>query len=126
MDCPWLAHRRFARCSTFGDRGQATCSEDGVATADSTHEIRQFFRPEFFNRIDRLVHFNAMGRDSIASIAQQELHALERREGLLRRGLRLRFTPAVVDFVASVGFSPRYGARPLQRAVEQHVPPRIV
>lgn len=96
-------------------------ASDGNAAEDSRHEIRQFFRPEFFNRIDRLVHFNALGRDSIASIARQELHAHERREGLLRRGLRLRFTPAVIDFVASVGFSPRYGARPLQRAVEQHV-----
>lgn len=91
------------------------------AAVDATHEIRQFFRPEFFNRIDRLVHFAPLGFESIAAIARQELKALERREGLLRRGLTLRFAPAVVDFVAAVGFSPRYGARPLQRAVEQHV-----
>ncbi|WP_374566546.1 AAA family ATPase [Ideonella sp.] len=91
------------------------------AAVDATQEIRQFFRPEFFNRIDRLVHFAPLGREAIASIARQELQALERREGLLRRGLTLRFAPSVVDFVATVGFSPRYGARPLQRAVEQHV-----
>jgi ATP-dependent Clp protease ATP-binding subunit ClpC len=88
---------------------------------DATHEIRQFFRPEFFNRIDRLVHFAALDRDAIAAIARKELQSLERREGLLRRGLSLRISPAVVDFVALAGFSPRYGARPLQRAVEQHV-----
>jgi ATP-dependent Clp protease ATP-binding subunit ClpC len=97
----------------------------GFANADSgddaTHEIRQFFRPEFFNRIDRLVHFAPLGRDAIAEIARKELQSLERREGLLRRGLSLRISPAVVDFVAVAGFSPRYGARPLQRAVEQHV-----
>jgi ATP-dependent Clp protease ATP-binding subunit ClpC len=100
-------------------------SSAGFASADgahdATHEIRQFFRPEFFNRIDRLVHFAPLGPEAIASIARLELKALERREGLLRRGLTLRFAPAVVDFVAAVGFSPRYGARPLQRAVEQHV-----
>jgi ATP-dependent Clp protease ATP-binding subunit ClpC len=97
----------------------------GFASADAgddaTHEIRQFFRPEFFNRIDRLVHFAALGREAIAAIARRELQAIEKREGLLRRGLVLRFAPAVVDFVAAVGFSPRYGARPLQRAVEHHV-----
>lgn len=88
---------------------------------DATHAIRQFFRPEFFNRIDRLVHFAPLGQDAIAAIARKELQALERREGLLRRGLSLRISPPVVDFVARAGFSPRYGARPLQRAVEQHV-----
>ncbi len=88
---------------------------------DATHEIRQFFRPEFFNRIDRLVHFAPLGREAIAAIARQELQAIEQREGLLRRGLTLRFTPSVVDFVAAAGFNPRYGARPLQRAVEHHV-----
>jgi len=97
----------------------------GFASADSaddaTHEIRQFFRPEFFNRIDRLVHFAPLGPEAIAAIARKELQSLERREGLLRRGLSLRIAPAVVDFVARAGFSPRYGARPLQRAVEQHV-----
>ncbi len=97
----------------------------GFATAesgdDATHAIRQFFRPEFFNRIDRLVHFAPLGRDAIAAIARKELQSVERREGLLRRGLSLRISPAVVDFVALAGFSPRYGARPLQRAVEQHV-----
>lgn len=91
------------------------------AADDVTHEIRQFFRPEFFNRIDRVVRFNALSREAIGSIARQELEAIEKREGLLRRGLRLRFSPEVIEFVAGVGFSPKYGARPLQRAVEQHV-----
>ncbi|MEK8030522.1 AAA family ATPase [Ideonella sp. DXS29W] len=88
---------------------------------DATHEIRQFFRPEFFNRIDRLVHFAPLGAESIASIAQHELQALAEREGLKRRRLALRFSPELVGFVARAGFSPRYGARPLQRAVEHHV-----
>ena len=97
---------------TEGERG------DG---SQVIHDIRQFFRPEFFNRIDRVVPFAPLGREAIRSIALQELQAIERREGLARRGIRLQFAPEVVDFVASVGFSPKYGARPLQRAVEQHV-----
>jgi ATP-dependent Clp protease ATP-binding subunit ClpC len=97
----------------FGDAG------DGAA--DVLHEIRRFFRPEFFNRIDRVVGFAPLSRAAIEGIARQELQAVERREGLLRRGIRLRFTPELVAFVVAAGFSPKYGARPLQRAVEQHV-----
>ena len=98
----------------------------GFAGADDDeahvlHEIRRFFRPEFFNRIDRVVGFAPLSREAVEAIARQELQAIERREGLLRRGLRLRFAPELVDFVVGAGFSPKYGARPLQRAVEQHV-----
>jgi ATP-dependent Clp protease ATP-binding subunit ClpC len=93
----------------------------GDGAADVLHEIRQFFRPEFFNRIDRVVGFAPLTRTAIEAIAVQELQAVERREGLLRRGVRLRYTPALMDFVVGAGFSPKYGARPLQRAVEQHV-----
>ena len=85
------------------------------------HDIRQFFRPEFFNRIDRVVPFAPLSREAIEAIALQELKAVERREGLARRGIRLEFSPEVIGFITSAGFSPRYGARPLQRAVEQHV-----
>ena len=85
------------------------------------HDIRQFFRPEFFNRIDRVVPFAPLSREAIESIAAEELRAVEKREGLVRRGIRLRVAPEVLAFVASVGFSPKYGARPLQRAIEQHV-----
>lgn len=85
------------------------------------HAIRQFFRPEFFNRIDRVVPFAPLARAAIEAIAVQELQAIAQREGLARRGVRLAFTPALVTFVADKGFSPLYGARPLQRAVEQWV-----
>jgi ATP-dependent Clp protease ATP-binding subunit ClpC len=89
---------------------------------DSTiHDIRQFFRPEFFNRIDRVVPFAPLTRTAIEAIAVQELQAIAQREGLVRRGVRLAFSPALVAFVADKGFSPAYGARPLQRAVEQLV-----
>lgn len=97
----------------------------GFTAADGgdsvVHDIRRFFRPEFFNRIDRVIPFAPLSREAIEAIAVQELQAIERREGLVRRGIRLRFTPALVAHVAAAGFSPKYGARPLQRAVEQHV-----
>ena len=65
--------------------------------------------------------FAPLSRTAIEAIAVQELQAIAQREGLARRGVRLNFSPEVVAFVADKGFSPKYGARPLQRAVEQHV-----
>ncbi|WKB52332.1 AAA family ATPase [Eleftheria terrae] len=94
---------------------------DDDGAAGTLQGIRQFFRPEFFNRIDRVVPFAPLSRAAIEAIAQQELEAVGDREGLRRRGIRLRFSPELVAFVAAVGFSPRYGARPLQRVVEQRV-----
>lgn len=95
---------------------------DDARGGDSVvHDIRQFFRPEFFNRIDRVVPFAPLARGAIEAIAVRELQAIAQREGLLRRGVRLAFSPELVAFVADKGFSPAYGARPLQRAVEQLV-----
>ncbi len=108
--------------TNLGVRHGASLGFAEAGAGDSViHDIRQFFRPEFFNRIDRVVPFAPLSREAIESIARLELQAIERREGLLRRGIHLRFSPEVMGFIAGVGFSPKYGARPLQRAVEQHV-----
>ena len=95
----------------------------GFSQADDhpEHAIRAHFRPEFFNRIDRVVVFDPLNRETIAAIARRELASIGLREGLARRGILLEFTSALVDYIAAVGFSPKYGARPLQRAVERHV-----
>lgn len=85
------------------------------------HDIRQFFRPEFFNRIDRVIPFAPLTAETIRRIAHKELQSIAQREGLLRRGVTITFTPQLLDHISAIGFSPRFGARPLQRAIEQHV-----
>jgi ATP-dependent Clp protease ATP-binding subunit ClpC len=108
--------------TNLGVRHGASLGFGETAGGDNVvHDIRQFFRPEFFNRIDRVVPFAPLSRTAIEAIAVQELEAIAQREGLVRRGVRLKFAPEVIAFVADRGFSPKYGARPLQRAVEQHV-----
>ncbi|MEO0779896.1 MAG: ATP-dependent Clp protease ATP-binding subunit, partial [Bacteroidota bacterium] len=83
--------------------------------------INQFFRPEFVNRIDGIVLFNPLSAEHIEAITRKELEELKRREGFVKRGLQLRFTSALVDHLARVGFDAKYGARPLQRAIEQQL-----
>lgn len=84
-------------------------------------EVMGFFRPEFFNRIDAVVTFDPLEHDSILRIAEKELSEIPQREGLKAYRIKLNWTPALVEHVAQAGFDPRYGARPLQRTIEQDV-----
>lgn len=84
-------------------------------------EVERFFRPELFNRIDRVVSFGPLSQEVVRRIAAKELRELEQREGLQRHGLRLAWSEAVIDLLVAEGFDPRYGARPLQRAIEEHL-----
>ena len=81
----------------------------------------QFFRPELVNRLDQLVAYRPLSRDHIRQIAARVLDQALAREGLLRRAVKVTYGPAVIDRLAELGFDARYGARPLKRAVEQHV-----
>ena len=82
-------------------------------------DIRRFFRPEFVNRIDQVLVFQPLGPDTVAAITRQELAEVAAREGVVQRGLKLRFTEALVAHLAQAGFDARYGARPLQREIER-------
>lgn len=86
-------------------------------------EVRNFFRPEFFNRIDDIVPFHALNHESCRRIVRDELSRLARREGLVARGLRLVPDEMLVDRLVRQGFDIRYGARPLQRQIESTVLP---
>jgi ATP-dependent Clp protease ATP-binding subunit ClpC len=81
----------------------------------------RFFRPEFFNRMDRVVTFRSLLPESVKAITKRELDAIARRDGLVRTGVRVEWSDALVDRLAGIGFDSRYGARPLQRAVEREV-----
>jgi ATP-dependent Clp protease ATP-binding subunit ClpB len=82
-------------------------------------EVRNHFRPEFINRIDEIVVFHALGADHIRSIGRIQLRRLEQR--LAERDLVLEVTDRAIDEIAKVGFDPVFGARPLKRAIQQHI-----
>jgi ATP-dependent Clp protease ATP-binding subunit ClpC len=81
----------------------------------------QFFRPELLNRIDHVVPFAALSDETVLTITRRTLEAALSREGLHRRRVKVRYDDAVVSTLARLGFDPRYGARPLKRAIEQWV-----
>lgn len=91
--------------------------------AATTHlpNVRNFFRPEFVNRLDQVVPFQPLDPDAVKQIALKELQALNERMGLRDKNLRLTFDDSLVEYVATEGFNAQYGARPVQRLIEQEV-----
>ena len=83
--------------------------------------VRKFFRPEFFNRIDKIVPFSSLDKKSIAQIAEMELQRIGQRDGVQSRKIKLEWDREVVDFLVQQGFSRKLGARPLQRAIERYI-----
>ena len=85
----------------------------------SAEQLRDHFRPEFLNRIDEIVVFDALDKEQLASIAELQLERLRAR--LAERKLSLELTDAAKEVLAEAGWDPTYGARPLKRALQRLV-----
>ncbi|TFZ82070.1 ATP-dependent chaperone ClpB [Candidatus Macondimonas diazotrophica] len=81
--------------------------------------VGQHFRPEFLNRIDEVVVFHPLGREHIRRIVDLQVEILRQR--LAAREIGLVLTDAALDWLGEVGYDPVYGARPLKRALQQHL-----
>jgi len=82
-------------------------------------ELKKKFAPEFLNRIDDVVMFNSLNKEDINKIINIELERLEER--VQKMEFELEITEAAVEYIASQGFDPEYGARPLKRAIQKYV-----
>jgi len=87
----------------------------------STNAIRKYFRPEFFNRFDDILSFQALSQDDVLAITRIELEKIHQRDRIKESGIKITFSDSLIEFIATTGFSPQYGARPIQRAIEKHV-----
>lgn len=92
-----------------------------TSTTSYDRAAQTFFRPEFYNRIDTVLSFRSLDRESVRRIVEKELTALMTREGLKKRDIKLSWTQKLVNHLARQGFSPRLGARPLQRTIESQL-----
>lgn len=107
--------------SNLGASNRASVGFGQENTSNYESAIGQFFRPEFVNRIDHVVTFNALEEEHILQITRLELEALNKREGFDKRGLKLLCSSKLEQHLATIGFDKRYGARPLQRALENEI-----
>lgn len=91
----------------------------GPDSEKTWRELSRFFRPEFLNRIDRIVNFRPLSLEVAERIARREIDLVLQRSGITRRHLALNLDPAALALMVREGYSPHFGARPLKRTVER-------
>ena len=105
--------------STMAKTAQAEEYERSVVEG----ALKKVFAPEFLNRIDDVVMFNALDKDNIKGIVEVELQKLlDRMKGL---GYSLRITDKAKDFIAEKGYDKQFGARPLKRTIQRFIEDEI-
>ncbi len=82
-------------------------------------ELREYFRPEFLNRVDETVVFHALETEQLTKIVEIQLERLRAR--LTERRISLSVTPAALRYLGERGYDPVYGARPLKRLIQQEI-----
>jgi ATP-dependent Clp protease ATP-binding subunit ClpC len=117
--------------STTADRGRVgfghvaldplAAAPPGPDRETTMRELGRWFRPEFLNRIDRIVTFRALPVEIAEKIAQREVRRVLERNGLTRRRLAVDVDPDILPILLREGYSPSFGARPLKRTVERLV-----
>jgi ATP-dependent Clp protease ATP-binding subunit ClpC len=83
--------------------------------------VQNFLRPETFNRLDAVVPFAPLTREVVLNIARRHVELVLQRDGVRLRGIECDLSPEVAEHLAERGYSPRYGARPLKRAIEREL-----
>ncbi len=86
-----------------------------------TYSVNQTFRPEFVNRIDKIVVFNPLSRAALGKILDIELKKVLQRRGLRNKKWALDMEDSAIEFLLEKGYSHNLGARPLKRAIEQYL-----
>jgi ATP-dependent Clp protease ATP-binding subunit ClpB len=87
--------------------------------AKVTEALRRHFRPEFINRIDEIIIFDRLDRQELTQIVGLQLERVRKR--LAKQGLALAVSAEAKEFIGNQGYDPVYGARPLKRAIQQHL-----
>jgi ATP-dependent Clp protease ATP-binding subunit ClpC len=82
-------------------------------------EMRQYFRPEFLNRVDEIIIFEPLNKYQIKQIVDLLINDLRKR--LSERGVSIELTEGAKEWLADEGFDPEFGARPLRRAIQRQV-----
>jgi ATP-dependent Clp protease ATP-binding subunit ClpC len=94
---------------------------DAFTSDQVLRAISQTYRPEFQNRLDRVIVFRPLTRDLMRVILHKELKSVLERRGLKDRAWAVEWEASALEFLLERGFSPEMGARPLKRAIEQYV-----
>jgi ATP-dependent Clp protease ATP-binding subunit ClpB len=109
------------KMSTFGF---SVASGDDAQEYEQVKEkvmsrLKDFFRPEFLNRLDEIILFNILSKEAIQNIVQMQVALVQKR--LKEKDITLDITPQVYEYLAREGYKPEYGARPLKRLIQSKI-----
>ncbi|RLI66268.1 MAG: type VI secretion system ATPase TssH, partial [Promethearchaeia archaeon] len=107
--------------SNIGSTLIAEKSKSGTKlTQEEIHDLlKQYFRPEFLNRVDDIVTFNSLTPEHIKVIVEIQISELNKI--LSNRSITVKLTPKAEEKLAEIGFDPEYGARPLKRTIQRYI-----
>ncbi len=106
--------------SNLGSQFMVDQTLDAKTKEESVMDVvRTAFKPEFLNRLDDVVMFDALSREDLARIVDLQIEAMQQR--LSDRRIVLDITPAASDYLAQEGYDPAFGARPLRRLVQRTI-----
>ena len=92
-------------------------TEEQVAVSSLMPELHRFFRPEFLNRLDEILVFNSLQKDSLSKIVRLKFLELSKR--MERQGFKLQVSDSAVEKVLEGSYDFKFGARPIQRYIQQ-------
>jgi ATP-dependent Clp protease ATP-binding subunit ClpB len=108
----------FKKLGSIGfDRSERKEFEDFREKA--LKSLKDFFKPEFLNRIDEIIVFKPLTKDDLRQIIEINLQKLKNM--LLNKGIKISFDEEIKEFLIEKGFDEEYGARPLQRAIQKFI-----
>jgi ATP-dependent Clp protease ATP-binding subunit ClpC len=111
--------REISRDARLGfASGSGIMSEDEIR-GEALSELRRQFNPEFINRVDEVVAFHALSEKQIEAILDLQLEELSLR--LAEQGYFVRLTPSARKLLVEKGWDPKYGARPMRRAIQKEL-----
>lgn len=108
------------RMSKFGFATETNeAMQYGQAKEKVLESLKNFFRPEFLNRLDEIIIFDILSRETIRNIVGMQVAMVQKR--LLGKEIKLEVTEDVLDYIAKEGYDPKFGARPLKRVIQSKI-----
>jgi ATP-dependent Clp protease ATP-binding subunit ClpC len=111
--------KRLGFASVIDDKEDYKRMKDGVMD-----EVKKIFKPEFINRIDEIIVFHSLTKDNIKQIVGIMIKTIGKRSKA-QMNIALDTSEDVVAHLAEVGFDPKYGARPLRRAIQTNIEDKL-
>ncbi len=103
----------------FSERAEGSNNSYNDIKGKVLEALKDYFRPEFLNRIDDIVLFDILSKEAVRNIVEIQVNLV--RERLMDKEIELHLSEAALDYLAKEGYDPQYGARPLKRLIQNKI-----